>query len=325
MPASRVLVLSEHDLIGLLPPVQIVAAVEAALRARDLGQIVAPKRLHMHWDNNTLLAMPSATQGALGIKIVSVVPGNTARGLPVTDGVMILNDDETGAPRVFMNAAALTSQRTGAVGALGVKYGTPSETVSVGIVGCGVQGAWQAIFACAVRPIREVFCVCRSSVKFEKFAMTVNRHVPEVRISPCHDVNELLARTDVVVTATTSTEPVLPDESDRLVNKHFISVGSFRPTMQELPDSVYRLAGLLAVDSEHASEEVGDVINPIRKGIISQTDVFSIAECVTGKRTLDSARTTAYKSVGSAIFDLFVAQALYREARSLGLGCQVPL
>jgi len=92
-----------------------------------------------------------------------------------------------------------------------------------------------------------------------------------------------------VVTATTSAEPVLPDESNLLVNKHFISVGSFSPTMQELPDSVYRLAGLLAVDSQHAGQEVGDVINPIRKGIIRESDVFSIAECVTGKRTLDSA------------------------------------
>ena len=91
------------------------------------------------------------------------------------------------------------------------------------------------------------------------------------------------------MTATTSAEPVLPDESNLLVNKHFISVGSFSPTMQELPDSVYRLAGLLAVDSQHAGQEVGDVINPIRKGIIRESDVFSIAECVTGKRTLDSA------------------------------------
>ena len=120
-------------------------------------------------------------------------------------------------------------------------------------------------------------------------------------------------------------EPVLPDESKLRVNKHFIGVGSYKPTMQELPDSVYRLAGVLAIDSEHAGQEVGDVINPLRKGIIRETDVFSIAECVTGKRTLDSVRTTAYKSVGSAIFDLFVAQALYRAAKSQGLGCEIAL
>jgi ornithine cyclodeaminase/alanine dehydrogenase-like protein (mu-crystallin family) len=141
------LVLSENDLIGLLPPIQIVAAVEAALRTQESGRIVAPKRLHMQWDSNTLFAMPAATEGELGVKLVSIAPDNTARDLPVTNGVMILNDGKTGVPLALMNAAALISQRTGAVGALGVKYGTPRETFSVGIVGCGVQGAWQAIFA----------------------------------------------------------------------------------------------------------------------------------------------------------------------------------
>ena len=146
------LVLSEDDLIGLLPPLQIVAAVEAALRAQEAGHVVAPKRLHVQWDDNTLLAMPAAAESGLGVKIVSVVPGNAARGLPVTDGAMILNDSQTGIPLAIMNAAALTAQRTGAVGALGIKYLAPQETFSAGIVGCGVQGTWQAIFACAGAP-----------------------------------------------------------------------------------------------------------------------------------------------------------------------------
>ena len=66
----------------------------------------------------------------------------------------------------LLNAAALTAQRTGAIGALGVKYMTPADTASVGIIGAGVQGAWQAIFACAVRPIREVLYVARSPGKW---------------------------------------------------------------------------------------------------------------------------------------------------------------
>ena len=88
--------------------------------------------------------------------------------------------------------------------------------------------------------------------------------------------------------------------------------------MQELPDSVYRLAGLLAVDSEHACHEVGDVINPLGSGLLSETDVFSIAECVTRKRTLNTARTTVYKAVGAALYDLFVARALYQAAEAQG-------
>lgn len=126
---APILVLSNDDLIGLLRPLQIVAAVEAALCVQDAGDVVAPKRLHVQWDGNTLFTMPVAVQGSLGAKVISVVPGNTARGLPVTNGVMILNDGETGVPFAIMNAAALTAQRTGAVGALGVIYLTPPETL----------------------------------------------------------------------------------------------------------------------------------------------------------------------------------------------------
>lgn len=319
------LVLSEDHLIGLLPPQQIVAAVEAALLSQIAGHVVAPKRLHFNWDSNTLFAMPAVVEGFLGIKVVSVVPRNACSGLPVTNGIMLLNDSETGIPFVAMNAAAVTAQRTGAVGALGIKHLTPKETRSVGVIGCGVQGVWQAIFACAVRPIKEVFVYSRSMGGFDRFTATMSRYAPGTRITPCRDAGELLALTELIVAATTSAEPVLPDEPMRLENKHFISVGSYRTTMQELPDSVYRLAGLVAIDSEHARREVGDIINPLRNGLLNDTDVFSIAECVTGKRTVDTARTTVFKSIGSAIYDLFVAQALYREARMRGLGCEISL
>ena len=319
------LVLAQEDLIGLIPPLETIAAVEAALHAQEAGQLVAPQRLHMHWDDNSLLTMPAAAQEGVGVKIVSVAPGNANLRIPVTNGIMILNDRETGAPLAILNAAALTAQRTGAVGALGVKYLTPADTSSVGIIGCGVQGAWQAIYACAVRPINEIFAFDRSPVGFERFAKTVSQHAPGVRITACRDARELLERTSLVIAATTSTEPVLPDEPRWLENKHFISVGSFRPTMQELPDSVYRLARCLAIDSESARHEAGDVINALQRKILQETDIFSVAECVAGKRTIDISRTTVYKTVGSAVYDLFVALALYRAAKARGLGREIAL
>jgi ornithine cyclodeaminase/alanine dehydrogenase-like protein (mu-crystallin family) len=320
-----VLILSKDDLIGLLPPLKIVSAVEAALRAQAEGHAVTPKRLHLDWQGNTWLTMPSASEKSCGVKVVSVVPANATRGLPVTNGVMLLNDSETGIPLSLMNAAALTAQRTGAVGALGVKYQTPEDTASVGIVGCGVQGTWQAICACAVRPIKEVFAFNRSPDAFKAFAANVSQHAPGVKLTYCEDVRELLKRTNLVIAATTSKEPVLPDDPSLLENKHFISVGSFKPTMQELPDSVYRLAGLLPVDSEQARHEVGDVINALQRGLLKDENVFSIADCVTAKRQFDVRRTTAYKTVGAAMYDLFVAQAYYQEAKARGLGSEITL
>jgi ornithine cyclodeaminase/alanine dehydrogenase-like protein (mu-crystallin family) len=95
------------------------------------------------------------------------------------------------------------------------------------------------------------------------------------------------------------------------------------PTMQELPDAVYAQAGLLAVDSLHALHEVGDVINPLRRGILEESDVFAITECVKGKRSISIARTTAYESVGAAIFDVYVARAPFQAATSQGIGREI--
>lgn len=295
------------------------------MRAHVAGSIVAPARLHLHWEDHTLLAMPAATKTAAAVKVVSVVPSNANRNLPVTTGALLLSDGTTGAPLAILNAGALTAQRTGAVGSLGVKYLTPADTRSAGIVGFGIQAAWQGIFACAARPISELFVHGRSMSNFERFSSLVQQHTDGVRITVCQSARELLERTTLVIAATTSTEPVLPDEPALLENKHFISVGSFRPSMQELPDSVYRLAGQLAVDSEHATHEVGDVINPIRAGLLQEADVFSIGECVTGNRVIDTSRTTAYKSVGAAMYDLFVAEACYRAAKARGVGVEVAL
>jgi ornithine cyclodeaminase len=320
-----VLLLTNDDIIALSVPAELVPAVETALAAWETGDAVVPARSHLQWNGNTLLVMPSSARGMLGTKLVSVVPGNAAHELPVTNGLMILNEGESGLPLAVMNAAALTAVRTGAVGAVGMRYLTPPDVQSIGIVGCGVQGAWQAIFACAVRPVREIFCVSRSRASVERFRSTVGRHVPGVTITPCGEVRELVARTGVVIAATTSAEPVLPDDLAMLAGKHFISVGSYRPAMQELPDAVYRLAGHLVLDSDFARREVGDAINPVEKGILTPTDVFPIGQLVTGRRSVDVTRTTVYKSAGMALFDLFVAKVLYDRAKAVNVGADVAI
>jgi ornithine cyclodeaminase len=316
-------VLTDTDLAGLLPPASLVTVVEDAARAQAAGQTVTPPRAHLDWDNGTLLTMPAIAAEVFGTKLVCVIPDNAARGLPVTNGLMILNDRHTGAPLALLNAAALTAQRTGAVGALGVKYMTPADTHTVGIIGTGVQGAWQAICACAVRPIREVLYLARSPASRARFEASVRALVPAVQLTPCADARDLLARTTLVIAATTSATPVLPEAPELLAGKHFISIGSFKPTMQELPYAVYRLAGELAIDSEAARQEVGDVLLPLAKGILAAHSVFWIGDLITGRRSVDVHRTTAYKSVGMALYDLYVAKAFFEAARRGGIGREI--
>lgn len=295
------------------------------MRAHDSGAASTPRRHHMEWGENTLLTMPAHAAEAVGVKLVSVVPGNSERDLPVTNGVMILMDGKSGKPVALMGAASLTAQRTGAVGAVAVKLLSRPGLDSVGIIGVGAQGVWQAIYASTVRPIKTVYFVARSEASAVRFRAQVNAQAPRMSLERCRDARQMLARTELVIAATTSSAAVLPDESSLLANKHFISIGSFKPSMQELPDAVYRLAGMIAIDSEQAREEVGDVINPVAKGIVSAENVFHIGEILTRRRAIALNRTTVFKSVGMALYDLFVARALIAAARRRGIGITVAL
>jgi len=322
----RMIALGAADVLRLLEPAETVALVESAARATDgSSDSVVPARMHVRWAEGTLLTMPAIGAGSMAVKLVSVVPGNAGRGLPVTIGLMLLADAASGLPLAIMDAAALTAIRTGAVGALGVKYTTPADVDSLGIVGAGVQGAWQAITACAVRPIRTVFALRRSDAAFERFTELLARHAPAVALTPCASAAELLGRTRVVVTATTSAAPVLPDDPALLAGRHFIAIGSFERHMCELPDSVVRLAGHLVLDSEFARHEVGEAVRAVEQGILAEEAVFTIGEMVAGRRSVDVTRTTAYKSAGMALYDLYVARAVYEAARRKGTGQEITL
>jgi ornithine cyclodeaminase len=318
--------LSAADVLSLLSTAEAVGVAEsAAIAALSGADCVVPPRQHVKWARGTLLTMPAIAAGAMAVKLVSVVPGNAERKLPVTNGLMVVGDAGTGLPLAIMDAAALTALRTGAVGALGLKYTTPAAVSSLGVIGAGVQGAWQAISACAVRPIRTVFALRRSAAAFERFCATLAAHLPGMSVIACDSASEVLARTEVIVTATTSAAPVLPDDPNLLAGKHFIAIGSYERHMRELPDAVFRLAGHLVLDSEFARHEVGEAVRPVEQGFLKEADLFTIGELASGRRTLDVTRTTIYKSAGMALYDLYVAKAVCEAARRRGVGQQVSL
>ncbi len=312
--------LSAQDLVDLIAPATLVAAIELALRDFAQGKVTVPARQHIESGDKTLLCMPAIGATAFGVKLVSVVPGNASRGLPVTNGLMMLSEGESGVPVAVLNAAALTALRTGAVGALGLKWIAPADVDRVGIIGAGVQGIWQAIFACAVRPIGTVHFVARSDESAQRFINAVSPRVPSVNLVRCADADELLRECPVVIAATTSTKPVLPEDRALLEGKHFISIGSFRPAMQELPNAVYALAQCAVVDSDAARHEVGDLINPLAAGMLREDSIYHLAQLITGARSVDVRRTTVFKSVGMALYDLYVASAFVAEAQQAGRG-----
>src|ERR1700683_2831409 len=223
------IVLTGNDLKSLATPTELVGAMQAAALAADRGNAVVPSRLHMQWaPQHTLLAMPSAINdstglriAAMGTKLISVVPDNAARDMPVTNGLMVVSDWETGLPTAILDATSLTAQRTGAVGALGICHTTPSSIDAIGIIGCGVEGTWQAVFACTVRPIRRISFLSRSDAAATRFERDVRQQVARfapgcaaaLQIARCASAQDLLTQSNLIITATTSADPVLPNDA----------------------------------------------------------------------------------------------------------------
>jgi len=151
------LCLNENDILKAVSLEEVMEAVESALLLYEKKEFHMPMRMQVDYEGNTLLLMPAFTPKVFGTKLVSLFPKNTGKNIPVLKGTMILNDGETGEPLALLDAAALTALRTGAVGGVGVKYLTPSNVKALGVVGAGVQGFHQALFATEVRPFSEVF------------------------------------------------------------------------------------------------------------------------------------------------------------------------
>jgi ornithine cyclodeaminase len=206
-----------------------------------------------------------------------------------------------------------------------IKAMTPPDLDSVGIVGCGAQGLSQAVFAAAVRPVKLVHCFDRSAERAERCCTALRARLTGVTITRSPSPEHLLERSSAVVTATTSETPVLPGAPAALEGKHFFGIGSFRPSMQELPDAVFSLAGALVIDSDHAAAETGDIIQPLQKNLIPPDRVFTLADVILGRRHIDTSATTVFKSTGMALFDLFVAAALARAAEAKKIGQEVTL
>jgi ornithine cyclodeaminase len=316
-------ILNYRQVGELLSLQQVIDAVEEALVAYENNIAIVPQRMHIDNGKNTLLCMPSWGTDSFGTKLVTVAPDNAQKNLPVTNGAMLLNDGDTGMPLALINASKLTALRTGAVGSVGVKSITPENETTVGLIGCGVQGIHQIVFACAVRPIKKVYYLDPVTAKVSEMISLMKNYHPEVKLIPCITAEELLNQTNIVIAATTSSTPVLSNNESMLRGKHFISIGSYKPSMQELPDAVYKLAGEMVIDSEFAKRETGDIINPIRNGFVKEENVFTLGKLVIGKRKMDTNNTTVFKSAGMALFDLYVAKAMYNEAAKKNIGTEI--
>lgn len=319
------LILNQEDLLRAVSREEMVDCVEKAVLVYEEKDFNMPDRMCVEYGKNSLLLMPCFTEKSMGTKLVSLFPENEKKDLPVLFGVMVLNDGETGRPLAVLNGSALTALRTGAVGGAGIRHITSEKAKSLGIVGAGVQGFHQAVTACTQRPFKTVYVYDKFPEKAYQLCEKLSEVLKDIAVQEAKDSEELLAHSDVVITATTSSEPVLPDEPGLFLGKHIVGIGSYKPEMREFPKALYTHVRTMAVDTDYALVESGDVKVALEKGWIQKDQIVTLGKIISGKVhvTCGKEETTVFKSVGMALFDLIVSGFIYRRAVAKGIGREV--
>lgn len=303
---------------------ELMDAIEKAYAIEKTGAYSMPHRIHLNHLGNTLLYMPCFLDSVFGTKILSLFPDNPKKGLPAISGLVLLNDAHTGITLAILDGAKVTALRTGAVSGVAIRHTTPREAATVGLIGAGVQGYYQVLFACQAREIRKVKIFDQAMEKAEQLVSKLNSVLAEISIEVADSVEELVADSQVIITATPSQTPVLPEDKQLLSGKNYIAIGSYKPEMRELPRALYTQLDLLLIDTEHGLEESGDLIAPLEEGWFKREKIKVFSEYLAGtKSDRVAGETTLFKSVGMALFDIVVADTIYRKAAERGIG--IPL
>jgi len=294
------------------PMPQLLDAVEAAYRDVADGRDRSPLRSRVQLAGGDLLLMPGVREGGAGatVKLVTVMPGNAARGLPTIHAAVVWFDSESGEPLAMLDGAALTAMRTGAASGVATRLLARPDARVLALFGVGAQAAWQVRAVMAARPIEELRVYCRTATSREAFAGVMREEIgPSVRVLAASDAESATRGADVICCATTSSQPVFAAEWVS-PGAHVNGVGSFRLGMVEMPPELFERASLVAVDSRKAAlEEAGDLVAALEAELIGRNGFVEIGTVAAAwAATRDPAAITVFKSVGLAIQDLAAAE-----------------
>ncbi|MGP4105803.1 ornithine cyclodeaminase family protein [Virgibacillus sp. L01] len=308
--------LSSKEINKAISMRDVIDSIENYYLQDKFSNEITPDRMHIDDEDNTALLMPAFYGDYYATKLVGVAPNNSKLEKPTIHGLMVLYDRKTLEPLMTFDAMPITALRTGALGGLGMKYLSDQHATSIGIIGTGTQGWSHLQSACAVRSIETVYVYNRSSKKLNDFISKAEIEFPDLTVREAK-LPELIINSDIVITTTTSQTPVLPDlDSADWKGKIVVAVGSFKPTMQELPDSFLSAVDEFYVDAYSAFRESGDMIRAKHFGA-NENNTLSLENMIKEQHQPDniSDKTLLFKSVGIGIFDLITVKEIYEKLK----------
>ncbi len=318
-----ILILNESEVRQVLTVPLAVQSQRDAFRALGSGEAVLPPRLIVpgrDLDVSFCYAARLSPHGPAVSKFGGMHPGNSRRGLPAIHAVIVVLDEETGAPVAFMDGTSVTEIRTAAASAVAAEALAPSARAAA-IIGVGTQGVAHVRSLHHTHELEQVR-LCDPNVDRTHRVAEELRTETGLEIVVQESAEECVRGADLVVTCTTSATPVV-DASWLSPGATLISVGSFASDRLEYDQDVLRQADVVVVDDlDTARVDAGPVAKALATGTIDDSDVATLGEVLVGARAGRSsdAQLVVYTTVGLGAQDAAAAAALLPAAKEAGLG-----
>jgi ornithine cyclodeaminase/alanine dehydrogenase-like protein (mu-crystallin family) len=327
---ARVLVLSHTDVVQALPMDACIEAMAGVLAAHARGELHQPLRsvTRPSGSEGFMALMPSYRGGdrpLFSLKTVCVFPRNPSRGLDAHQGTVTLYDGRTGVPSAILDASAVTAIRTAAVSGLATRLLARPSAAELAILGSGVQAAAHLRAMLAVRDLAAVRIYSPNRQHAEQLASEA-AGTAGVRVAS--SAEEAVRDADVVVTATSSSEPVLRREWVA-AGAHLNAIGASHPAAREIDTATLAGASLFPDSRESLEAEAGEYRLAVSEGAIEglahvRAELGQVAAGMHPGRTSDD-EITLFRSLGLGIEDLAAGEHAVGAARELGLGVEVEL
>lgn len=321
------LLLKKEEIKKVFSMKDAVEADKECYKAFSEGKFDVPLRAVINGPYGNFLFMPAYSEEmkAAGLKIVNIMPGNPAKGLPASIGQVLLIDGETGEVKAMMDGTYITALRTAAAsGAAFDLFGTRDASVGA-MIGTGSQAMCQLEAMLTARRLSEVRVAARNFEKTVDFVEKANAELGSygAEIIAIEDPNAAVDGADLVTLVTVSGTPVCSAEYFK-AGCVISAVGAYTYDMQELDPAVFRKCGKIYFDSEEAVlSESGDILRPLDEGTLSR-DQFTgdIGDFILGKipgRESDD-EIIVFENVGMGALDLYTAQKVFERAEAAGIG-----
>jgi alanine dehydrogenase len=327
-PGGTLLYLSRDDLESLgVTMLEVVEAVERGCAAKGRGEVVMPPKLSLHGEGDAYSQVMAATlpgDGGLGAKWVTLYPQNAARGLPITNGLVVLSDPGTGLPAAVMDAGVITAWRTGASVGVAARHLARADVACVGVLGCGVQARAAMRALAAVLPeLRTVRCHDAVKAAIGAFSAELGAELHAVEFAPCAAPADVVRGAGVVVTAITMTADIRPPFGPGVLEPGALAVALDY-------DAAWSPAAMAECDrffcddtaTARATQAAG-----VRLAAIPGEIAGDLGELAAG---LQPGRETPEErlfclNLGMALEDVVTGELALRRARELGIGRELPL